>query len=172
MMNYQYVNEDNKKKHMKSSTFHIIKEYIELPSLPMNKEINIRSIGIYNWNPRERKTLKLMKYSTFTFINSTEYPKGDNCLLDYMSDDYVCPAMIIDTDGNKYKTKPIFWLPLIDISDAALIKHIIVGTKVFPQRVFIDDNITDLFSSKWIQYLIEVVGQNIIDQLPLYSVYH
>lgn len=54
-MNYQYVNEDNKKNHMESSTFHIIKEYIELPSLPMNKEINIRSIGIYNWNPRERK---------------------------------------------------------------------------------------------------------------------
>jgi len=170
-MNHRVHKIDNINNIKEGSTFHIIKEYIELPSLPTNKEINIRSIGVYNWNPRERKTLKLFKYSTFTFIDSLEYPKGDNCLLDYMPDDYVCPVMIIDTNGNKYKTKPIFWLPLIDISDGALIKHIIVGTKVFPQRVFIDDNITDLFSSKWIQHLIEVVGQNIIDQLPLYSFY-
>jgi hypothetical protein len=152
--------------------FDIVEEYIKLPRLPTNSEINIDKIGIYNYDSNGRKSADFIKYSTFTSINPTEYQVGKNPSLDYMPDEYVSPVIIINTDGIKYKVDDFLWFPLSDIHDGILIKQGITCKKIFPTKIFIDEIVEKTIkgitnkSCKWIITLQNLVGFDILNKLP------
>ena len=146
----------------------IVKEYIDLEELPINKEINIDKIAVMNWDPRTRSNTSMgIKYSLFTELNSEKYPKGDNPQLDYMPDEEVSPIIIIDTEGNKYKIDDLFWFPLIDIHDGIVLKQRISNVRVFPQKILIDKNVDENggVTNTWINKLLRLVGYDIINML-------
>ena len=150
---------ENKKEY---TEFDIVKEYINLPNLPINLEIIIDKIEIYNYSPNERNSNNFIKYSTFTQLNETDYPLGNDSKIDYMSDEYISPVVIIDIDGTKYKTHYYLWFPLRDIHDGILIKQSITSEKIFPKKIFID---SISYKCKWIVDLFNLIGTNILDKL-------
>lgn len=145
----------------------LVKQYIDLPLLPTNKEINIDKIGVYNWDTCKRKPKDLIMYSIFTDNNPDEFPLGTNPSLDYMPNDYVSPVIIVDTNGNKYRTKDLYWFPLIDVSDGIILKQSITGKKIFPQKVFIDEDVIKNGnpSNKWIPTLLNLVGYDTLKNM-------
>ncbi len=151
-----------------AGVYNLIKEYIELPLLPVNKEITIDKIGVYNWDSIKRKSRDGIKYQILTLLNPLEYPEGKNPQLDYMPDEFVSPVVIIDINGNKFRTKDLFWFPLIDISDGILIKQARTKKKIFPQKIFIDEdgkNENGMMANKWISILFNLVGHDILEKL-------
>lgn len=140
----------------KKKALELIEEYINLPLLPVNEFITIQKIGIYNWDTINQRHTGLMKYSMFTRLDEDEFPKG-NKKGDYMPDDQVSPVVIINTDGNKYRTKDLFWFGLMDVYDGIMKKQLFTNKKVFPYKLFIDkDTINKEFgcpSNKWIGML-------------------
>jgi len=154
---------------MTKSVEDIVKEYINFPILPTNKEITISKICVYNWDPLTRRALDLIKYNVFTSINSIDFPIGFNEKTEYMPDEYVSPVIIIDKNNIKYKVDCLYWFPLIDVHDGIIIKQGIINKKVFPYTVFIDENVIDVKTqkptNKWILSLLNLVGYDILMNL-------
>ena len=135
----------------------IVTEFINLPTLPTNQEICIKKIIILNHG--FRKTGPLLKYSTFTAINPTEYPEGKEEDAEYMPYDNVSPIIISDMDDVEYKVDQHHWFALTDIYDGVLLKQGMTRKKIFPQKIFIDN------SCEWIRTLMNLVGIDIIINL-------
>ena len=66
------------KKCSEMTALELVKEYINLPYLPTEKEIIIDKIGIYNRNPLTRCYGNYIKYGMFTLIDNDEYKVGTN----------------------------------------------------------------------------------------------
>ena len=134
----------------------IVKDYMQLEMLPTNKDLIIDKIGVYNWDSVNKKPRNLIKYGLFTSLKPDEFPLGVNPELDYMPEDDVSPVVIISTNGVKYRVDDLLWFPLVEISDAVMLKQGKTGQKVFPQKIFIDETIINeegYKSNKWIANL-------------------
>lgn len=130
----------------------MVKEYIGLPELPVNCEITIDKIGVYNYNTLTKDS-SLIKYSMFTSIDPVKYPVGKSKTMDYMPDDYVSPVVITTIEGVKYKVDDLFWFPLCDLYERILVKQEKSGNRFFPVTLFID-KLSKNKTNKWINTLI------------------
>lgn len=139
---------------LSQNVIHTINDYIQLPLLPIGQKITIQKIGVYNWDPIERKTKGIMNYKLFTEINPIEYPKVFP--IDFQAEQ-VTPVVIIDSHGNKYKTSRKYWSTLVDIHDSIILSR----EKILPFAITVDKN----FESKWIVNLIHLVGIKFINSL-------
>ena len=119
----------------------IVSKYNNFPSLPYKKHIEIKKIGIFNWDSGLRQSGNLITYSMLCSINPLEYPKGKNSKTDYMPTDYVSPVIIVDTSGNIYKTTYILWFPLSVVYDGIMIKQTALKIKLFPITIYTDEKI-------------------------------
>ena len=128
----------------------MVTDYCALPLLPTNKEVTIRTIGVYNFDPIRLKTNTYMKYSWFSDESITDFPLGENSDLDYMPDDYVAPVVIIDINNNRYRTDYRFWFPLSRIQSKVLKTQGLEGKLVFPMTLFIDEGL----KPKWLLQLL------------------
>jgi hypothetical protein len=146
----------------KKTEHEMVEDYTKLPSLPMDSEVNIDKLGIFNYYSSGRQIGNLMTYSTFTSIDPVEYPVGTDPKLHYMPGEHVAPVIIINTDGIKYKINMLYWFPLIDLHDCIIIKQRVTGERFFPKKI-----ITEKTGSKnpWISVLLSCVGKKICDGL-------
>ena len=143
-----------------------MREYVTLPYLPTDTYMKINTIRAYYWNPYERRSQNILQYGLLTTLDPNTYKKGENPLTDFMEEDYVSPVMILDTDGNAYRSNPLFWLPLIRAMDAILIKQAIVQRRLLPQTIYIDEDKIDengAVSNEWIGTLQTLAGYDILD---------
>ena len=148
------------------SALDIINEYTSLPLLPVSQKITVQKIGVYNWDTQKREARSMMNYGLFTANNLVDYPVAKNPILEYKSDEQVSPVVIIDKQGNKYKTHMIHWFPLIDIHDGIILKQSLTRQKILPFTVFIDENSSaPKIHHKWIQNLFNLVGLRFINSL-------
>ena len=134
----------------------IVKEYIGYPELPINKEMYVYKMGVYNWNPNERISLEGIYYHELTSIDSAKFPEENQC---YLPNDFISPVIIIDTDGIKYRTDYKHWRVLIDISDGIILKQSLTNRQNRPLKIFVDGE------NKWISQLFYLVGHDVINKL-------
>lgn len=106
-----------------------------------------------------------MNYRLFTEINPSEYPECKNHQIEYRPDEPVSPVVIIDSEGNKYRTHMIHWFLLTDIHDGIILKQSLVRRKILPFAVFIDENKSIPLAGKWIVEIMNLVGIQIISKL-------
>ena len=83
----------------------IIDTYVHLPIL----QINVKKIGVFNWNPRQGEPGDMMKYSMFSKLKPLDYPAGVNEDVDYMPEDCVATIIIVDTYGVVCRTSHELW---------------------------------------------------------------
>lgn len=145
----------------------LIKEYIDLPLLPTETEVNLANIIVYNWDTANRKILRGVKYSKLHDLNPTEYPTENS---KYELEDYVTPVKVVDVDKNHYRILPQQWYALIDVHDGIHMRESFYSQKTFPRKLFIDgdkkDPNTGKLSNKWIPELLHIIGNNILGFLP------
>ena len=140
----------------------VIDTYVNLPILPIGIPIDIKKIGVYNWNPREGGPGELMKYSMFSKLKPLEYPEAINQDKDYTPEDRVAPVIIADTQGAVYRTSHELWGILANIHDGILIKQDLTGKKLLPKTLFIDRK------KLWVCELMNLVGGDILQKLSDY----
>jgi hypothetical protein len=163
ILSYDANIENERIKNMESPEA-LVRDYIALPLLPVNKYITIAKLGIYNWE--NGRSGNLLKYQMFTNIDRTEFPEGKNPQLDYMPNEGVSPVVIIDITNKKYRVADLFWFKLSDIYEGLMLKQRKTNKKVFPLKIFIDENIIDkksgFVSNKWLSTLTNAVGIDFI----------
>ena len=143
-------------------TLRIIDTYVNLPILPMCMQINVKKIGVFNWNPRQGEPGDMMKYSMFSKLKPLDYPEGVNEDIDYMAEDCVAPVIIVDTQGVVCRTSHELWGILSNIHDGIIIKQGMNGNKIFPKTLFIDHK------NFWVCDLLNVVGRDLLQRLSDY----
>ncbi len=140
----QAAEEENAKlfKAIENNTMrNVVTDYCALPLLPTNKEVTIRTIGVYNFDPIHLTPHSYIKYSWFSEESITDFPLGEHPILDYKPDDYVAPVVIIDINNNKYRTHYHFWFPLGRIQSRIMKMQSLEGKRVFPLKLFIDEGL-------------------------------
>ena len=146
----------------------MVKQYVDLDDLPINKNIVIDKIAVMNWNPLTRSNTNVgIKYGMFTDINSEKYPEGKDHKMDYMPDEEVSPIIIIDDKGKNYKVDILYWFPLIDVHDGIVLKQSITQERILPNKIFIDESIEENggMSNKWVPQLLNLVGHRVLNVL-------
>lgn len=147
-------------------------DYVSLPWLPSDVMMAIDKIGAWNWNVYTRTSGPHLTYGLFTHMDPLEYPPGVNPHVDYMPDEGVSPIVITDIEGNLYKVKDLYWFPLLDVHDGIHSKQIMTKQRFFPRTLFIDevkiveDNGKIVKTLNWIKELINMVGVDVINNLP------
>lgn len=142
-----------------------VKEYVSLPYLPTEQHVNISDIYVYNWDPVTNTSTNFIKYGMLTAIDSVGYKKCSVPEFEYSPDENVSPTVIVDTVGNKFKTADDFWVVLRGIRLGICEKERVLGTRILPFKIFIDENkVNDdnTVENMWLSKLIYYVGLDII----------
>ena len=117
-----------------------IEHYINLPIIKLeekqNKDMQIDDMLVLNhcieFEPKlKRYDKQRFTYKEFTELDSVEYAKGTDPMLDYMPDEYVTPVLV-RINGVMYRASCLTWFPLTDCADAIKLKQYETKQKVFP----------------------------------------